>query len=336
MPEISTDMLSRELVRRLRGSRSQPAFSKALGFTSNVVYTWESGRRHPEVSTFMRAAELGGLPVRQRILQFWPEVASSLAALRVSSPRGIQQLTRHIVGQVPKQEVAERAGVNRTTLARWLSGSTEPRLPEFLRLVDATTQRLLQFVAQFADPAKLSSTRLAYRDLQAQEKLAYDLPLSHAVLRALELVSYRALPAHDPGFLGRQIGLDPKAEEYYLSELAQSGQIRWDGTHWVVERVLTVDTRKDPVRNRQLKAHWAEAALERLRQGSEDPDALFSFNLFAISADSFRAIRELHLEYYDRVRAIIERSTDPDRVVLMNLQLVPLRKAGPRSGGASS
>jgi transcriptional regulator with XRE-family HTH domain len=200
------------------------------------------------------------------MLQFWPEVASSLAALRVSSPRAIQQLTRHIVGQVPKQEVAERAGVNRTTLARWLSGSTEPRLPEFLRLVDATTQRLLQFVAQFADPAKLSSTRLAYRDLQTQEKLAHDLPLSHAVLRALELVSYRALPAHDPGFLGRQIGLDPKAEEHYLSELAQSGQIRWDGTHWVVERVLTVDTRKDPVRNRQLKAHWAEAGALLLKQ----------------------------------------------------------------------
>jgi len=47
MPEISTDMLSRELVRQLRGSQSQPAFSKALGFTSNVVYTWESGRRYP-------------------------------------------------------------------------------------------------------------------------------------------------------------------------------------------------------------------------------------------------------------------------------------------------
>jgi hypothetical protein len=91
-----------------------------------------------------------------------------------------------------------------------------------------------------------------------------------------------------------------------------------------VERVLTVDTRKDPERNRQLKAHWANVALERLSRGSTDPDALFSFNLFAISAESFQTIRELHLEHYDRVRAIVERSTDPDRVVLMNLQLVPL------------
>jgi hypothetical protein len=148
------------------------------------------------------------------------------------------------------------------------------------------------------------------------------------VLRAPELVSYRALAVHEPGFLGRQIGLDPKGEAYYLRELARSGQIRWDGTHWVVERVLTVDTRKDPVRNRQLKAHWAEVALERLRQDSAGPDALFSFNLFAISAESLQTIHELHLEYYDRIRAIVERSTDPDRVVLMNLQLVPLRSVG--------
>jgi transcriptional regulator with XRE-family HTH domain len=326
MAEFSTSQASRELVRYLRGGRSQSAYSKSLGFGTNVVYTWESGRRFPEVSAFLRAAQLASVPVKDRVIHFLPGAASDLATARLSHPRGVQRLTLHLVGQASKRELARRVGVDRTTLARWLRGQTEPRLPEFLRLVDATTKRLLEFIGLFADPDQLPATRAAYRDLQVQQKLAYDLPWSHAILRALELAPYRALDRHVPGFLGGQIGIDVEQEERYLAELASAGQIRWDGSHWKLHRVLTVDTRQDPERNRQLKTHWARVALSRMGPGCAPQDALFSFNLFAISEQSFREIRELHLEYYDRVRAIIEESTSPDRVALLNLQLVPLRK----------
>ena len=65
------------------------------------------------------------------------------------------------------------------------------------------------------------------------------------------------------------------------------------------------------------------------------PETLFSFNLFAISEDSFQQIRKLHLAYYDQARAIIEQSRSADRVVLMNLQLMPLREP-PAPEGESS
>jgi transcriptional regulator with XRE-family HTH domain len=326
MAGLSMPQVSRELVRHLRGGRSQSAFSRSLGFGSNVVYTWESGRRFPEVSVFFRAAELAGVPAREHLIQFLPDAATALGTARLVHPRAVQHLTVLLVGPAPKRELARRVGVDRTTLARWLGGQTEPRLPEFLRLVDVTSQRLLEFIGLFADPEQLPATQAAYRDLQVQQKLAYDLPYSHAILRALELAPYRALAGHVPGFLGSHIGLDVEQEERYLAELASAGQIRWDGSHWRLHRVLAVDTRRDPERNRQLKVHWARVALERMGPGCAPQDALFSFNLFAISESSFQQIRELHLEYYDRVRAIIDESTDADRVALLNLQLVPLRK----------
>jgi len=323
---VSVREISRELVRHLRAGQSQAALSKALGFTTNVVYTWESGRRFPELSVFLRSAQTAGVPVKERLLTFLQDAPADITRLRIASPQATQRLTQVLVGQAPKREVAQRVGVDRTTLARWLSGRTEPRLPEFLSLVDATTQRLLPFVSLFADPASLPSTRAAFQDLVAQQKLAYDLPWSHAILRALELKAYRALPHHEPGFLGRQIGIDLQQEERYLAELDNAGQIRWDGGRWVVHRVLTVDTRQDPDRNRRLKAHWARTALERLETGSSPPDALFSFNLFAVSEDAFQRIHDLHLEYYDRVRAIVGESASADRVALLNLQLLPLEE----------
>jgi hypothetical protein len=99
----------------------------------------------------------------------------------------------------------------------------------------------------------------------------------------------------------------------------------------MVQRVPMVDTRQDPEHNRRLKAHWARTALDRLEGGSASPDALFSFNLFAVSEAAFRRIHELHLDYYDRVRAIVDESARADRVVLLNLQLMPLEQG---SGGS--
>ncbi|HEX2879444.1 MAG TPA: helix-turn-helix transcriptional regulator, partial [Polyangiaceae bacterium] len=59
-----------QLLERLRGRRSQLQLSRKLGFTSNVIYTWESGRRFPEVSNFFRIAELARVPVKERWLGF--------------------------------------------------------------------------------------------------------------------------------------------------------------------------------------------------------------------------------------------------------------------------
>jgi transcriptional regulator with XRE-family HTH domain len=318
-----------QLLERLRGRRSQLQLSRKLGFTSNVIYTWESGRRFPEVSNFFRIAELARVPVKERLLGFFGGSARELKSLNITSPRTVAWLVQLLTSAAHKSELAERLAVDRGTLSRWIKGKTEPRLPEFLRLIETTTQRLLPFIELFVDPAQLEATRAAHADLVAQQKLAYELPWSHAVLRALEVRAYRATKEHQTGLLAAQLGISLEDEQLYLSELERSKQIRWNGSHWELGRVLTVDTREEPEKNRQLKSHWSAAALARLRSSNAPESALFSFNLFAVSSEGLQRIRELHLEYYDQVRSIIEQSSHADHVVLMNLQLVPLAAESP-------
>ncbi len=314
--------LASELVRRLRGKRSQPALSRRLGYHANVVYLWESGRRFPPASSlFQLAARSNAKP---NALQGW--LGSSAPALQASwaAPQTHAVLELLVAG-ARDSEVARAAGVDRTTVARWRSGRTEPRLPSWLRLVDKLGHRLIEFIQLFCDPAALPSLQSLYHDLQAQERLVHELPSSHLVMRALELDAYKALGQHRPGFIAAATGLTLAEEDQYLQALKQAGQVRKDRAGlYRVARVLTLDTRRDPQRNRRLKQHFAGVALERLRKLSPDAKSLFSYNLFCASRADWQRIRELHIEYFERMRRIVAESKRADHVVLINQQLLLL------------
>jgi transcriptional regulator with XRE-family HTH domain len=318
-------VVTRELFIELRGRLPQPTFSKALGYTSNVATSWENGRRTPEVTALLRAALVAGIDLRPRLREFFRDGPPELARCRLGSPKTSQLLVEHLVAGHTKQELAAKIGVNRSTIARWCNGQTDPKVPEFLRLVAVCTQRLLDFVCVFCSPARLDSTRTAHRALVAQRRVAYDTPFSHAVLRALELDGYRSARSHSSAWLGKQLGLTDVEVEAQLTALQAADQVRFEAGRWVPAELLTVDTREDPERDRALKIHWAETALQRMKNRTFAGDGLFSYNLFAISDEQYEEIRQLHLEYYHRVRAIVDAARSADRVVVVNLQLVPLR-----------
>jgi DNA-binding transcriptional regulator YiaG len=322
---LDVELISRDLMRALRGRRSQPAFSRLLGFRSNAAYAWEHGRRYPEASLFLKAA-LRDRDLREELCRFFDEPEESFAGRRAFAPRTVMALVRKLVGSTPKSTLADQLSVDRTTLARWCNGKTEPRLPAFLSLVQQSTQRLLEFSALFADISQLPSMREVYTHSLRQRRLAYERPLSHAVLRALELDAYRNGAKHDVVSLSVELGIEPQEVETYLADLEAAGQATRTGQHYRVAEILTIDTREDPDQNQKLKAFWAREALRRFEARQAGPDTLFSFNLFAISEPGFQKIRRLHLAYYDQVRAIIEQSESADRVVVMNLQLLPMRR----------
>lgn len=315
--------LSSELFRALRGRRSQVALSRRLGYAANVAYAWESGRRAPPARVLFRLAVLNRLSLG-RVAAFVEPAMLALPAKRAWSSADTAALLQVLVGEAPINGLARKLAVDRTTLARWLRGATEPGVPDLLRIVDVTRQRVVEFVEIFSDPAGLPSLRELSRVLLAQRRTAYEVPWSHAVLRALELASYRKLATHTPGVLARAIGIDAADEADLLEQLAEARLIRRSRGKWQLSRVLTVDTRADPKRDQRLKEHWARVALERLQKGTAEREAFYSYNLCAVSEADLARIRELHVEYYERVRQVVAESKLAERVLLLNQQLIPL------------
>jgi len=315
-------LLAREFMRALRGRRSQPQFSRRLGYRTNVAYMWEAGRSAPTTSTALAAAARVGVDVRAALERFYRVAPAWLEACRdPCTPAAVSALLDDLRAGRSIASLARACGRSRFALSRCMSGRTEPRLPDFFALIDVFTRRLLDFLAAFVDPEQLPSARHAWRELEATRRAAYDLPWSQAVLRVLELSDYQALPEHEPGFIARRLDIDRAQEAQSLRLLQQGGQIELRDGRYVPTAEHTVDTRKDPEAARRLRYYWSRVGLARAQA---DPEAVLSFNLGALSQEDLPRVHELHRRYFAELRELMADSKPAEVVLLANVQLVKL------------
>jgi len=315
------DAIASEFLRAIRGKRSQTAFSRRLGYRTNVLYLWEAGRSFPTAAATLSAVARSGVDIRDALAHFYHRTPEWLESCDPSSRQGVASLLNDLRGRTGISELAKSTGKSRFALARWLRGDAEPKLPEFFLLIEKTSLRLLDFIKCFVDPAQLPSVARAWDELEATRRAAFDMPWTQAVLRTLELRDYADLERHVPGWIAKRISIGMKEEQQCLQLLARTHQITFRHGHWQLRDVMAVDTRRDPAAERLVKRWWNEVALSRLDQGAT---GISSYNVFAVSEKDLATINDLYRAYFRQIRAIIAQSEPSERVVLASMQLLPL------------
>jgi DNA-binding phage protein len=317
---MNFEQIAADWLRFMRGKRSQRAFSRRLGYRSNIAFRWESGVCFPTAAEAFAISERFGLH-RPEALAAFHGSAPARSEVPLGTRAGVAALLRDLQGQTSILEIARRSGHSRFSVSRWLSGKAEPRLPELLSVVEAASFRLLDLLSQFTDPSKLPSVADDWRALVAARKAAYDLPWSHAFLRGLELSDYQALPKHRPGWLARRLGVSIEEERRCLQGLLAARQIRLEAGRYVIDGTQSIDTRSDPAKAALLKQQWLRVALKRLQ---ENTPGTFGYNVMAVSLADFERLRQLHIAYFRSMQAIVADSAPSERVVLFNTQLFAL------------
>jgi transcriptional regulator with XRE-family HTH domain len=313
--------IARDLLRAIRGRRSQLAFSRRLGYRTNVVYAWEAGRSWPTAARALQATERTGVDVRAAITQFYRSSPKWLERVSPTSPEGVAALLDDLRGRTSIVDLARAAQCSRFAVSRWLKGEAEPRLPDFLMMIETSSLRLLDFLGALTNPAQLPSVTKAWSELEASRKAAYEVPWTQAVLRVLELTDYHRLSRHAPGWIASRLGISLEEEQRCIKLLARTGQIRQRAGRWELREVRAVDTRRDARAELAAKTWWAELALERQLQSE---DSIFSYNVFAVSERDLGQLRDLYRAYFRQVRSIIAQSQPSERVALISVQLVAL------------
>ncbi len=286
------------------------------------MHSWEVGRAFPTAAKTLWAASKVGLDVNSAVSTLYRKKPGWLGEADVTTAAGVAQFLRDLQGKATIGDLASKVGRSRFATARWLHGQAEPRLPDFFRLLDALTLRLLDFIGALVSPSELPSIKEAYVELERARKATYQRPWSQAVLRTLETTGYAALTEHVPGWIAARLDIPAEEEAGALDLLEDTGQIEFRaGKFQLCSLPKVVDTRRDPKAAHALRAFWADVARQRM---DEPGDALFSHSVFSVSERDYQRIRELQKAYYQEIRTIVAASQPVERVALLNLQLLPL------------
>ena len=310
-----------DLVRAVRGKRSQAAFSRRIGYSANIAHRWESGACWPTAAVFLEICARLRPEREQAFVRFLKRAPSWLDPDAPFSDASVAAFLRELQGKTPIGALAERSGYSRFSVSRWLRGRARPKLPEFLCLVEAASRRGLDFIAQLVDPAQMVTISASWIKLERARRAAHEVPWSHAVMRALELAAYQRRAGRSERWLAAELGVDIDEVRSGLAALESSGQIRKTRGTWRIDRVITVDTRLDPVAGTKLKAAWTQVALERLQRNAPGH---YGYSLFAISRNDLRRLRELHLQYVRAMQNLVADSTPAECVGLYCAQLIHL------------
>lgn len=314
---LDFEQAARELIRAIRGRRSQVATSRRLGYRSNVLYMWEAGRRWPTAAEALRAAEVCRIDVRGTLQRWYRTPPPWLSEVDPCSPAGVARFLQHEQGETPVTVIAGRAGRNRYSVARWIRGDAEPRLPDFLRLVEAASLRVVDLLAHLVGPEGVPAASRMWAQREAMRNAAIEEPWSQGVLRALDLPHLRAHPED----IGPRLGILPDRVARALEVLTRAGQVVRTEDGLAVVPIQALDTRRSEASARRLKGFWARVGTERLEAGEE---GAFAYNLFTVSRSQLARLEEMHHAYWRAVRAVVAEDEPPEVVALVNLQLLRL------------
>ncbi len=191
--------------------------------------------------------------------RFFNEVPAWAKQLDPVAPHTVAVFLNQLKGNTPILTLAQHTGLNRFSISRWVSGRVEPKLPAFIQLVDATSGRLLDFVAAFVEPSTLPSLSAAWERLQLARRAAYDMPWSHGVLRALELKGAPRGLAAQRAWIARQLGLSTEQVADALVMLEKTLQVKkTNGGYRLRQMGSVVDTGDDKATllSRSLECTW--------------------------------------------------------------------------------
>jgi Mn-dependent DtxR family transcriptional regulator len=306
---------ARELVRAVRGKRSQVALSRRLGYLGNPLTDWEAGRSQPDAMELLQAARLARLPVSAAFERLQGGVLPRAKDGSIDLPTWLDSFR----GTSSMAALAQRMGRSRHCVRRWLSGESRIKLADFLELLDTVTGRAQDWVAELVPIERVPALLERHTRASRAHTLSLELPWTEAILRVLETDTYRRDPRASEELIAAWLGIPLASVAVALSRLEEAGVLAREQGRYVALRELSIDTRAAPEARRQLRRHWLSALLDRAH--SAHPSDWAAYNVMSLRAD-LEQVRERLSATYRELRGVVSASTPTEEVALVLMQLV--------------
>jgi len=298
--------VAREILRALRGPRSQQAYARRLGYRSNVPAQWESGRRVPPMAAVERAARAAGIDWALVFERFHPQTAGLV-------DDGLATWLQAHKGRASHASVARTCSLSPHQVGRIVRGESDPRLHEYLELVQVLTGRVADWVAALVPIEQVPSLASLHREAEAASNLMYERPWAAAVLVGVGVRQ----PDPDPApSIAVSLGLPESNVVELLERLQDVALVVRRPGGLCVREALSLDTPPTAAQVQGMRAHWGQVAADRL--GAPLPTDRYHYTVCNVSHADLDRIQALYAATYRQVRAIVAASEGPEVSALVS------------------
>lgn len=309
---IDYALLVKEVLRDLRGKKSQGQINNRFGFDYNKVAKWENGELSISWTEFLQYATPPEEDENKRITHYL-----SYYLGYSGSAKELTELLKHLIAKLPLEQVALTINCSKATLYRWLKGETEPSLDYIFKILFLVDNNFLKFISTFSDPNNLSALE-GFRNQEKSKDVFRNYPLIGAILRVLELEQYGKMPEHVEGFIASKLNITQAEESFLLTLMMEHQLIDFKDQKYVcLSKAFYVSGNKQA--QLKTKLFWQDKSREILNRVYHEPgpgegDHLWGYNVFASNAKTRLLIRERIKGFYGEVMGIVSSEINKEDI----------------------
>lgn len=303
---LDYDLLAQQLIRAMRGDKSQEWLNKRLATNSNVIHRWEKGHSKASWEDFVSLCQVLKIDLQKQMLSYFRYQESLEDTVSILS---------HLFSNKKLNDIAETSGIKISKLRRLMSAQTSLSLNDFLQVIFSfDDMESMAFVFDISVNAsiplldELNSKRLNIT------RLYFDNPNIGLLLICLELPGYRKLSFHQDSFLAKASGLSIKEINELIKQSEENDLITLQDGLYVAGSIRFSDrgTSKEMLGTRKF---WLNRSIDNM-QCKTNLDAYGSI-VFNTSQKARKEIIGLYLRFFEDFKKAVAEDTENDKVPLV-------------------
>jgi len=314
--QLDFTTLTREIVKGLRGDRTQREINDKLGVTFNQMAKWESGEKRLLWKEFLQLCHILGIDMRPVFIapfRYFGDVEEG------------GEVILYLSGHKKVADIAREMNISRDKVSRWLNRKQDPEFEDMLCAIRTFIPGLLiNFIEFFISLKQVPTLVQEYKgELDFKEYLMKN-PVAMVVARYLQMEDYNSQGGHKDGSIAKNIGITIEKEREILTRLLDYKIITFeDGRYKILPGFLQFRIRyEDTLPIRQF---YMDRGKSFLTKYNRMPAGCFmSYDSLPLPKENIRQAIDLCFEYYRKITALAgEDQNNGHSMRLFQINLFP-------------
>lgn len=301
-----------ELLKVLLGTRSTSEVSQTLGYSFDQVRRWQTGAKELRWDEFCQLCEVLKVPLLTTITEIFLIMPDELG----DGERFVGQLK----ARIPRESLRtlqENLGVNTSVLKRYFRGEVFPPLEFVLQMIDLNANLLGSFVLRLINTRHITPLHEIFRRSQSEVQVAMFCPIAVGIEGLLNIEEYKALPAHDPLWVCRKLGISTDEYESAWRQMVESGRVVPAGPKFAITYNTINTSGSTPEQICRMADYWTERARVRFDTPSGKPirksaiPGFVAYRIVPMSKSGAMKATEIMAEAFTQILALAEKNEEP-------------------------